>query len=74
MIATDIAARGIDVANLAFVLHYQLPDKMEYYTHRSGRTARGGNEGLSLAICTTSDVKHIRFFEKKLNISFSQLR
>ena len=74
LIATDIAARGIDVANLAFVLHYQLPDKMEYYTHRSGRTARGGNEGLSLAICTTADVKHIRFFEKKLNISFSQLR
>ena len=45
LIATDLAARGIDIADLAFVVHYQLPDKDEYYTHRSGRTARAGNRG-----------------------------
>ena len=45
LVATDIAARGIDVANLTYVVHYQLPDQDEYYTHRSGRTARAGKEG-----------------------------
>src|SRR5690606_24054582 len=50
LVSTDVAARGIDVANLAFVVHYQLPDQTEYYTHRSGRTARAGNTGISLAL------------------------
>ena len=47
IVATDIAARGIDVADLTFVVHYQLPDQDEYYTHRSGRTARAGKEVIS---------------------------
>jgi ATP-dependent RNA helicase DeaD len=50
VVATDVAARGIDVAGLTFVIHHQLPDQLEYYTHRSGRTARAGKKGMSLAL------------------------
>lgn len=74
LVATDIAARGLDINNLAFVYHYQLPDKPEYYTHRSGRTARGGKDGLSISVVNTSEMKHIRFFAKTLNIHFDQIK
>ena len=74
LVTTDIAARGIDVEGLSYVVHYQLPDKEEYYTHRSGRTARAGKEGLSLCIVTSQEVKQIRYFEKALSISFKQIR
>ena len=74
LVATDIAARGIDVDNLSFVIHYQLPDKDEYYTHRSGRTARGGKEGISLAIVNFKEVKSLRHFENVLKIEFRQIR
>ncbi|MFK7900419.1 MAG: DEAD/DEAH box helicase [Cyclobacteriaceae bacterium] len=74
LIATDIAARGIDVEALTYVVHFQLPDKDEYYTHRSGRTARAGREGLSLSLVTSAELKSIRFFEKKLGIAFKQVR
>lgn len=74
LVATDLTARGIDVPGLAYVLHYQLPDKDEYYTHRSGRTARAGREGLSLCLVNRKEVKQLRFLERKLRISFSQLR
>ncbi len=74
LVSTDVAARGIDVANLAFVVHYQLPDQIEYYTHRSGRTARAGNTGLSLALIVKQELKIIRDLEKKLGIRFSQIR
>lgn len=72
LVATDIAARGIDIEDLAYVVHYQLPDQVEYYTHRSGRTARAGKFGISLSIVTSFEMKQIRFLEKTLNISFSQ--
>ncbi len=74
IVATDIAARGIDVKDLAFVVHYQLPNQEEYYTHRSGRTARAGKEGVSLCLVTTQEMKQIRFLEKNLNICFKQIR
>lgn len=74
LIATDLAARGIDIEGLSFVVHYQLPDKDEYYTHRSGRTARAGKRGISLCIITPNEVKQIRYFEKTLGISFKQIR
>ena len=67
-------AREIDVEALAFVVHYQLPDKDEYYTHRSGRTARAGMDGLSLALVSTYEMKQIRYFEKALGIVFSQIK
>jgi len=74
LVSTDIAARGIDVKGLAFVVHYQLPDKDEYYTHRSGRTARAGAKGISLSLVTSKESKQIRYFEKALGITFSQIR
>lgn len=74
LVATDLAARGIDIEALSFVVHYQLPDKDEYYTHRSGRTARAGMDGLSLAIVNTAEIKQIRYFEKTLGIVFSQVK
>ncbi len=74
LVATDLAARGIDVEGLAFVVHYQLPDKDEYYTHRSGRTARAGKKGISTCLVTTSEMKQIRYFEKVLGIGFRQIR
>lgn len=70
LVATDIAARGIDINDLSFVAHFQLPEKKEYYTHRSGRTARAGKKGISMCIVTKGDLGQIRYFEKELNISF----
>ena len=74
LIATDLAARGIDVPDLTYVAHYELPDKEEYYTHRSGRTGRAGAKGVSMAFVTKKELKSLRFFEKKLNLAFSQVR
>jgi ATP-dependent RNA helicase DeaD len=74
LVCTDITARGIDIKDLAYVAHYQLPDKDEYYTHRSGRTARAGNTGISLALVTSKEAKQIRFLERKLGIAFTQIR
>jgi ATP-dependent RNA helicase DeaD len=73
LVATDLAARGIDIEALSFVVHYQLPDKDEYYTHRSGRTARAGKKGISLSLITPFETKQIRFYEKTLHISFNQI-
>lgn len=73
LVATDLAARGIDVANLAFVVHYQMPDKIEYYTHRSGRTARAGKQGLSLCLVNTKELNQLRAIADKLNITVNQL-
>ena len=74
LVATDLASRGIDVEGLSFVVHYQLPDKDEYYTHRSGRTARAGKKGISICLVTSSEMKQIRYFEKVLGIGFRQIR
>lgn len=72
LVATDVAARGIDIENLAFVIHHQLPDQLEYYTHRSGRTARAGKSGVSLALISGSDRKRMELIEAKLKIRFRQ--
>jgi len=74
LVATDLAARGLDIEALSFVVHYQLPDKDEYYTHRSGRTARAGKEGISLCLVNTPELKQLNFYEKELGISFQQIR
>lgn len=74
LVATDIAARGIDIENLAFVVHYEMPSSDEYYTHRSGRTGRGGKSGVSISLVTTKELKQIRALEKKLHVSFRQIR
>ncbi len=72
LISTDVSARGIDVKDLAFVLHHQLPEQLEYYVHRSGRTARAGKKGISLALVTENERKKIKPMERQLGIKFSQ--
>ncbi len=71
LVATDIAARGIDVQDLAFVLHFQLPEKVEFYTHRSGRTARGGKTGLSLSFVTEKELGRLKDISQKLNFKLT---
>lgn len=70
LVATDVAARGIDVSNITHVMHLNLPDEIEYYTHRSGRTARAGKSGVSIAIVTKRELHKIRQIEKKIGAKF----
>jgi len=74
LVATDVAARGIDIEALAFVVHYQLPESNDYYTHRSGRTARAGKEGISLCLINTSELKNLKKYERNLKIQFNQVK
>jgi len=70
LIATDVAARGIDVNDLTHVFHYTLPEDLSYYTHRSGRTARAGKKGISLAFVEGRDKFRINRLQKHLKINF----
>lgn len=70
LVATDVAARGIDVEDLAFVVHHQLPEQVDYYTHRSGRTARAGKKGISLVLIDPREKKKLNQFSHQLGISF----
>lgn len=70
LVATDVAARGIDVNDITHVINYQLPDEVENYTHRSGRTARAGKTGISIAIVTPREVEKIRQIERKISQKF----
>lgn len=72
LVSTDVSARGIDVKDLGYVLHQQLPVQTEYYTHRSGRTARAGKKGISLAFVTEKEMQSMHNVEKKLKIRFSK--
>ena len=72
LVATDVAARGIDVNNISHVINYHLPDESESYTHRSGRTARAGNKGVSIAIVSNRDQNKISQIERKVKIKFNQ--
>ena len=74
IVATDIAARGLDISELAYVVHYELPESEEYYTHRSGRTARAGREGLSMAFVNTFERKKLLTYEQSLSITFDRVR
>lgn len=73
LVATDVAARGIDVQNLGFVVHHQLPEKLEYYTHRSGRTARAGKKGVSLVLVLNNERNKIKEVERTLQIQISEI-
>ncbi len=73
LIATDVAARGIDVDNLTHVIHLHLPDDMAYYTHRSGRTARAGKKGISCVLATSKDMYRIKQLERSLKIQFMRM-
>ncbi len=72
LVATDLAARGIDVKEISYVINYHLPDTYDTYVHRSGRTARAGAKGLSLTILQKEEVEEIADFEKELGIVFNE--
>jgi len=72
LIATDVAARGIDVDDITHVINYQLPDEIEIYTHRSGRTGRAGKQGTSVIFVTKSDQRKIRMIENKLQTKLAK--
>jgi ATP-dependent RNA helicase DeaD len=74
LVATDLAARGIDVKELAFVVHYQLPEKSDFYTHRSGRTGRAGNKGFSLSLVTPREIDGLKGIEKELGIKVKEIQ
>ena len=73
LIATDVAARGIDVIDLTHVLHHTLPDQLDIYTHRSGRTARVGKKGISLVFINPREEKRIAELERKNQIRFERI-
>ena len=72
LVATDVAARGIDVDDITHVINYQLPDEIETYTHRSGRTGRAGKSGVSMVIVSKSEVRKIKSIERIIKQSFEQ--
>ncbi|MEO2051079.1 MAG: DEAD/DEAH box helicase [Allomuricauda sp.] len=72
LVATDVAARGIDVDDITHVINYQLPDEIETYTHRSGRTGRAGKSGISMVIITRSELRKIKSIESKIKQGFIQ--
>lgn len=72
LIATDVAARGIDVNDVTHVINYSLPDEIENYTHRSGRTGRAGKTGISIAIINSKELHKIRQIEKVIGKQFSK--
>ena len=74
LVATDVAARGIDVNNLSHVINYNLPDEVEQYTHRSGRTGRADKTGKSIVIINTKEQSKIRRIEKIINKTFAQAK
>ncbi len=73
LIATDVAARGIDVEGITHVINFELPDDMEVYTHRAGRTARAGKSGICISVCHSREAFKIRQLEKMVNAQFHRL-
>lgn len=73
LVATDVAARGIDVENITHVIHMNMPDEMEFYTHRSGRTARAGRSGISIALVSREEFGRLKQIEKSLKSPFKRM-
>ncbi|HEY9168730.1 MAG TPA: DEAD/DEAH box helicase [Lutibacter sp.] len=74
LVATDLAARGIDVKEISYVVNYHLPDVAELYVHRSGRTARAGAKGYSLTVIQQEEIEKLREFEVELGIDFMEFK
>ena len=74
LVATDLAARGIDVKEISYVINYHLPDVTETYVHRSGRTARAGAKGLSLTVLQKEEIPNLDDFQKELGIIFKEFK
>jgi ATP-dependent RNA helicase DeaD len=73
LVASDIAARGLDIKGLGFVVHFHLPEQREYFNHRSGRTGRAGNKGISLIIVFQKEVKKINAIANNLGLKFTKV-
>ncbi len=73
LIATDVAARGIDVKEITHVINYELPDDVEVYTHRSGRTGRAGNTGICLSIVHSREIGKLRQIERIVQVPFHKM-
>ena len=73
LVATDLAARGIDVKNIQYVVNYHLPETYESYVHRSGRTARAGAKGFALTVIQQEELKELAEFGLELGINFDEL-
>lgn len=73
LVATDVAARGIDVKGITHVINYELPDDVEVYTHRSGRTGRAGSSGVSVSIVTPKEVYRLRQIERLVKTQFHKM-
>jgi len=73
LIATDVAARGIDVQGITHVINYELPDDVEVYTHRSGRTGRAGNTGISLSLVHSREIGKLRQIERIVQVPFHKM-
>lgn len=73
LIATDVAARGIDVKEITHVINYELPDDVEVYTHRSGRTGRAGSTGISLSIVHSREIGKLRQIERIVQLAFHKM-
>jgi ATP-dependent RNA helicase DeaD len=72
LLATDVAARGIDIKNITHIIHYHLPDDIENYTHRSGRTARAGQKGISIALLHIREAYKLHQIEKLAGVKFEK--
>jgi len=73
LIATDLAARGIDIEKLSYVVHFHLPEQTQYYTHRSGRTARAGNNGLSLSFINHTELSDLKAIARDLGFLVKEI-
>ena len=73
LIATDVAARGIDVKDITHVINYELPDDVEVYTHRSGRTGRAGNTGICISIVHSREIGKLKQIERMVQVPFHKL-
>lgn len=74
LVSTDVSARGIDIEGLNYVVHYELPTQLEFYTHRSGRTARGGKRGMAISLVTFNELNTLKSIERDLGIRINQIR
>ncbi len=74
LVATDVAARGIDVSDITHVFHFNIPDDLDFYTHRSGRTGRAGNKGISKVFAHPNDLHLLKRLEKKIKIQFTEVK
>ncbi|WP_185868895.1 DEAD/DEAH box helicase [Blattabacterium cuenoti] len=73
LVATDVAARGIDIHNITHVINYNLPKESDIYVHRSGRTGRAGKSGISISIIQTKESKNLKEFERKIGKNFDRI-